>query len=132
MSVIEFQRRNPGGRRPGNNSDLLVYISQSQPDRGKAVCLRVSSKTMHELRWIAGDYVVAAYDSDTRRWTVKRVSDDCGNKLSGKGTKGHGGTVRFSLLNVDTKQLGFVGDKGYSCMLVDADSKSAVFEKLDG
>jgi len=132
MSVIQFQRRNSRGRRSANKSDLLVYMCQSKSLRGKAVCLRVSSKALGELRWIAGDYVIACYDTESRRWTIERVSDDCGNKLSGKSSKGHGATVRFSLINLDTNELGFVGGKGYSCKMLDADSKRAVFEKLDG
>ena len=131
MSIIKFHRRNPCGRRSANRSDLLVYMSQSKSAKSTAVCLRVSSKILNELRWIAGDYVVASYDTESQRWTIERVSDDCGNKLSGKTQKGHGATVRFSVINFDTKQLGFVSDNGYGCKMLHADSKSAVFEKID-
>ena len=130
MSII-FQRRSNTGKRKSNAADLLVFVAKSRSKLHMAVGLRLSPKALRELRWRVGDYVVAAFDPPTKRWTLCMSSDDVGNKLSGKHGSDGAATVRFSVKDDDLQPLGLGDASSYDCMMVSADTKECVFERLD-
>lgn len=83
------------------------------------------------MRWIAGDMVVASFDEDAVAWTIRRVTDERrGNRLSDGGKQKNGScTVRFAMSKEDIARVGLqVGEPGYDCTLLSADSDSAVFK----
>ena len=62
-------------------------------------------------------------------WTLRRVADKTGNRLSGQGRKDGAGTVRFAVDSGDLSVFGLDGDSGYDCELVSSDGDSASFKK---
>ena len=129
MAVIELCRKSKGGRSNGPKSDLRVYTTrESGPSRRFSIGLRINETVMRRLRWLVGDYVRASFDDSAMTWTIKRVADKTGNRLSGQGRNNGDGTVRFAIERSDMEAFGLTGDEGYDCSLLDADSDSATFK----
>lgn len=130
MAVIELCRKSRGGRAPGPKSDLRVYHTRERGPNGRfSVGIRVSENVMRRLRWIVGDYVRAAFDDTSKTWSLRRVTDDTGNRLSGQGRKDGAGTVRFAVDEDALAVFGLNGDAGYDCTLVEGDGEAALFRR---
>lgn len=130
MGVITFNRMVRGGRKVGELSDMRVYVHE-KGDRRSYVALRISPKVMRLLRWKTGDQVTASYDTSSKQWTLRRVTDNSGNSLSSQGHKTGSGTVRFVTPASQFKSIGFDGGSGgYECALLRDDPDVAVFERV--
>lgn len=128
MAVIELVRKCRGGRSPGIKSDLRVYATIEKRQQHRfSIGIRVSESVMKRLRWLVGDLVRASFDDGRREWSLRRVSDNTGNRLSGQGRKDGAGTVRFAVEKDDLAVFGLDGDSGYDCCLVSCDGDVAVF-----
>ena len=130
MAVIDLCRRSRGGRPSGAKSDVRVYAAKEKGSKKRfSIGVRLSDTVMRRLRWIVGDLVRASFDDTSMTWTLRRVADKTGNRLSGQGRKDGAGTVRFCVDASQLSALGLDGDEGYDCTLVNADGDSASFRK---
>ena len=130
MAVIELCRKSRGGRAHGRKSDVRVYCTREKRKKPTvAIGIRLNETVMRRLRWIVGDFVRASFDDSSMTWTLRRVADKTGNRLSGQGRGDGAGTVRFSVDGEDLTAFGLDGDEGYDCSLVASDSESATFRK---
>jgi hypothetical protein len=131
MTVIEFKRKAHGGRKTGGKSDLRVYSCKESGGEDRfSVGLRVGASAMKRMRWLVGDFVTVAFDDSAMQWTITRVSDNAGNKLSRQGRDTGDATVRFRIDKDQLSRVGLVEGSGYDCTLVSSESESAVF-KMD-
>lgn len=128
MAVIELVRKCRGGRAPGIKSDLRVYATREKRNQHRiSIGIRVSESVMKRLRWIVGDLVRASFDDAKREWSLRRVSDKTGNRLSGQGRTDGAGTVRFACDASDLSVFCLDGDEGYDCRFISCDGDVAVF-----
>jgi hypothetical protein len=108
-----------------------VYATSEKNKTGEpirySVGLRVSESCMKRLRWIIGDHVAADFDNEAMTWTLRRVSDQQGNCLSGQGKNGGSGTVRFAVDESELQTLGLSLGQGYDGSLKSEDQGAAVF-----
>lgn len=129
MAVIELCRKSKGGRAAGPKSDLRVYVTKETGGKQRfSVGIRVSETVMKRLRWLVGDYVKASFDDATMVWTLVRVADESGNRLSGQGRKDGAGTVRFAVEDHHLTAFGLSEEPGYNAALFSADGDSASFK----
>lgn len=127
MPVFELVRKS-SSRGPGPKSDLRVFATKESGSKGRSsVGIRVSEPAMKRLRWLVGDFVTASFDDASFTWTIRRVADERGNRLSGQGKKDGCGTVRFAVDESDLPSLSLSLGSGYDCVLVSCDGESAVF-----
>ena len=82
---------------------------------------------MKSLRWLKGDFVKASFDDTTSQWTVSRVSDRSGNKLSEPGSRSPSAIVKFRIEEQTLPALLLKYGDGYSCSLAHSESECAVF-----
>jgi hypothetical protein len=129
MAVIELFRKSRGGRASGPKSDLRVYSTTESGGNRYSIGIRVSAEVMKRMRWLVGDYVRASFDDATMEWSLRRVADESGNRLSSQGRKAGGdGTVRFAVDADGLKRFGLAPHAGYDCSLVSAGNDSACFK----
>lgn len=130
MAVISLMRKSHG-RSAGQASDLRVYATAERDKSGApsrySIGLRVSEACMKRLRWILGDHVSAEFDDEAMTWTLRRVSDEQGNCLSGQGRNGGSGTVRFAVDESQMRAFGLRCGDGYDASLSSEDQGVAVF-----
>ncbi len=130
MAVISLVRKSHG-RSASGASDLRVYATAERKKSGEpsrySIGLRVSEPCMKRLRWILGDHVSAEFDDEAMTWTLRRVSDEQGNCLSGQGKNGGSGTVRFAVDESQMRTFGLSLGEGYDASLASEDQGIAVF-----
>lgn len=130
MAVIELCRKSRGGRAPGPKSDLRVYATQEKGRNGRScIGIRVHESVMKRMRWIVGDYVRASFDDSANTWSLRRVTDQTGNRLSDQGRKDGVGTVRFAVEEPELYVFGLESGSGYDCTLIECDGEVAVFRR---
>jgi len=130
MAVIELCRRSKGGRRPTEKSDLRVYASQESGADRFSVGLRVNGTLMKRMRWLVGDLVRATFDDSNMTWSVRRVADQTGNRLSAGGKKSGDATVRFAIERDLLASFALSEGGAYDCSLVETDGDVAVCKML--
>jgi hypothetical protein len=130
MAVIEFCRRSKGGRGPREKSDLRVYATAETGGERFSIGIRVNCAVMKRMRWLVGDLVRATFDDTNMKWTLRRVADETGNRLSAGGKKSGDATVRFAVDKSLLTSLCLSEGGSYDCELTDTEGDVAVFRML--
>jgi hypothetical protein len=131
MAVIELRRRCGGRTGPGRKSDFRVFMTKKKADSqsGFALGVRVSESVLKKVRWLEGDNVTVDFDSSTDTFTMRRVTDDSGNALSGQGKDGRALTVRYVVDQENVSLFGVDPGKGCDCELVTVTGDAVLFKR---
>lgn len=91
MSIIEILPRHSGSNR---KKDYFIYVSSSLSKNVRSVVIGFSEKTLSKMRWIYGDKLKVAYDTETKMLSLERsqigFAISCCNKNKNKKRAGPG------------------------------------------
>lgn len=131
MAVIQLRRRSGGRRGLGEMSEFRLYITRKKADShgGLALGVRVSQSVLRKVRWLAGDLVTLDFDPSTDTFTMRRVTDESGNALSGLGKDGTSLTVRYAVEPEHVTLFGIDPSRGCDCDVVTVTGDAVLFKR---